>query len=96
MKKGLLFIIVLAIVYWAIYFISVNSSDTPQRTAPEDNFSAREASAKLLEATAAVFRQVEGRHPHTLYELVEQGYIDALPDDGGEPFEYDPNTGRVR
>ena len=88
MIKGLIFVIVLAIMYWAIYF----TQSPPDRT----ERSMRNMNVTLLETTVEIFRTSERRNPESLHELVSKEYIESLPDDGGIPFEYDPITGEVR
>ncbi len=87
MIKGFLFVIVLAIIYWAIYFMQTPST-------PES--SARKINATLLETTVEIFSTSENRNPETLAELVEKGYIESLPEDEGRPFKYNSATGEVK
>jgi tetratricopeptide (TPR) repeat protein len=50
---------------------------------------------RLREAIAA-FQRDNGRAPAALSQLVRGGYIDAVPvDPNGEPYLYDPSSGRV-
>ncbi len=88
MIKGLIFVIVLAMIYWAIYF----TQSPPDRT----ERSMRNMNIALLETTVEIFITSEGRNPDSLQELVSKEYIDSLPDDGGIPFKYDPVSGQVR
>ncbi len=101
MKKGLLFIVAVALLYWGYYFIK-KSPAKPLITGSQINAPVErardiihEANLNILEMSIEIFRQNEGRYPEELIELVEKDYLSKLPDSGEKNWEYDPQDGRV-
>jgi len=102
MKKGLAFLVLLALLFWGYqYLVKTAPEKSKKRESlrkPFDNAqdAVHEANRNILEMSIEIFKQKEGRYPANLNELVEKGYIDKIPDPGSRPWEYDPGTGGIK
>jgi hypothetical protein len=104
-KRGLLFIVLIAILYWGYYFIKPvvipERSKRPgvrrsKLTEKERMEMIHSANLNLLETSIYIFQQKEKRYPRDLSELVEKEYLSGIPDSGSRPWEYNPETGEVK
>lgn len=105
MKKGLLFLIVIATLFWAIFYMSdmvitdrppADTADSLQSPLKAAGDAVHRANRHIMETSIEIFRQREKRPPDSLEELVEKGYLSEIPDSGSSPWNYDPNTGRIK
>lgn len=89
---------VLSLVYWGYVYLAKN----PGKVRYEDDreitgsYTVREEGLNMLRNTIALYRKREGGYPVSLDELVDKGYLAALPGSDGKEWEYNPDTGILR
>ena len=103
MKKGLIFIVLAAMLYWGYFYIKRITPKKPIITGEEiivpvqkAEKMVRKSNLSMLETSIIIFKQSEGRYPIRLQELVEKGYLSKIPDPGGIMWEYNQQDGSVK
>jgi hypothetical protein len=97
MKKGLLFIVIISVVFWGYYFMQKRpvKENRIKSTVKETHDSVHEANLHILETSIMIFKQKEERFPLDLQGLVDKGYLSRIPDSGQTEWDYNPQNGSI-
>lgn len=101
MKKGMVFIFIIAVIYWGYYFTRKNpprqmvAAGEIKAPIEEVSLIVHNANLNILQTSIEIFGQEQGRLPHNLTELVDKGYLSKLPDSGGFEWQYNSENGSV-
>ena len=98
--RGLIFVVIVSAVYWWFFYMRVpgkgKNISAVTISAAEKEAPARRENRQLIEEAVEKYKQKYGRNPENLGELVENKFLDEIPDSGNRSWMYFPEDGKIK